>query len=119
MENGQLDDPLSTASAIETVERVLSRRGVVGLQVPQAKSSKVFHMTFVQRLERADFAYSRPFANLEMLKRGERIGADGAREFYAPRDYDAVMILPGKPDRIQPGENLYHFGRVQDASSLG
>jgi succinylglutamate desuccinylase len=111
MENGQLSDPASTDSALETCSRVLSKRGGKGLHPAPTLSSQQFHMTFVQPLKRSGFSYSRQFSNLEPLKPGELIGTDSEESYFAPSDYGSVMILPGNPANLQVGENLFHFGK--------
>jgi predicted deacylase len=112
MENGQLSDPASSASAIQTCHNVLARRGITGLAPSYSAETQVFHMTEVHPLLRPDFAYRRAFKNLEPLTRGELIGEDSVSEYRAPTEYDAVMILPGNPKNLQVGENLFHFGRI-------
>ena len=111
MENGQLSSPSSTDSAIATSLRVLSRMGVEGCPKLKPQLSEVYEMTEVYQLKRSSFRYEKPFSNLEKLERGQLIGADEREQFFAPRDYDAVMILPGNPSVLKPGENLFHFGR--------
>lgn len=112
MENGQLSDPGSTESAIQTCHNVLARRGVRGLSPYYSPETQIFHMTEVHRLLQSDFTYRRAFQNLEPLMRGELIGNDSVSEYRAPTDYDAVMILPGNPKNLRVGENLFHFGRI-------
>jgi succinylglutamate desuccinylase len=112
MENGQLSSPSSTDSAIATSLRVLSRMGVEGCPKLEPRRSVIYEMTEVYQQKRNSFRYEKPFSNLEKLERGQLIGADELEQFFAPRDYDAVMILPGTPGPgLKPGENLFHFGR--------
>ncbi len=111
MENGQMSDPSSTASAIETCRRVLAQRNVQGIEPAIVHKSQIFHMTFVQPLEQPDFTYVKKFENLEALDRGMLIGRDSVKEHFAPTDYDPFMILPANPANLQLGENLFHYGR--------
>jgi len=112
MENGQLSDDSSTYSAREICSKVLSKLGVTGFSPPsQTKNSAVFEMTEVYRLNRNGFRYARAFSNLEALQPGELIGQDEVDKFFAPKHYEAVMILPGNPAMLKPGDNLFHFGK--------
>jgi succinylglutamate desuccinylase len=111
MENGQLSSPSSTDSAITTSLQVLARVGVEGCPTQAEHASVVYEMTEVYQLKRSSFRYQRPFSNLENLSRGELVGADEEEQYFAPKDYDAVMILPGNPAMLKPGDNLFHFGR--------
>jgi predicted deacylase len=105
MENGQWCWEQSANCALDVATRFLTYTGVEVSGSLVASSSKIFRLFEVQNKVRDGFLYQQAWSTFDRLAAHQVIGYDSVEKFLAPKE--CVIIMPGNPERLQVGEDLY------------